>query len=173
MITDGEISIRAVLSEYIWGTDSDTLEDAVGRLLIEKGLSLAVMEDYSGGWLAASISDTLQSPPFFKGGLVVCSNEAKIAFGVNAEVISQYGAVSPEVAQAMAEAVRVLLRADIGISITGIEETEARPMGVVYVGIAYGKSGRVSSREIIRIQGKRRVAANALFELRKSLLSSD
>ncbi len=169
MIAEGEVSIRAVLGEYIWGTDKDTLEAAAGHLLIEKGLSLAVMEDYSGGWLAASITDIPESSTFFKGGLVACSDEAKVAFGVNAAVISQYGAVSPEVVQAMVQAVRAFLRADIGISITGIEETEARPTGIVYIGIADDKSSRVISRT----RGKRRVTTTALFELRKSLISLD
>lgn len=169
MIAEGEVSIRAVLGEYIWGTDKDTLEAAAGHLLIEKGLSLAVMEDYSGGWLAASITDIPESSTFFKGGLVACSDEAKVAFGVNAAVISQYGAVSPEVAQAMVQAVRTFLRADIGISITGIEETEARPTGIVYIGIADDTSSRVISRT----RGKRRVTTTALFELRKSLISLD
>jgi len=169
MIAESEVSIRKVLGEHIWGVDDDTLETAVGRLLAEKGLSLAIMEDHSGGWLTASMTDIPQSPTFFKGGLVAYSNEAREAFGVNAEVISQYGAVSPEVAQAMAEAVKTLLKADIGIGITGIEETEARPTGIVYIGITDGKS----SRAINRPRGKRRVTATALFELRKSLLSPD
>ena len=169
MIVEGEISIRAVLDERIWGTDNDTLETVAGHLLMERGLSLAVMEDYSGGWLTASITDIPESPNFFKGGLVACSDEAKVAFGVNAGVISQYGAVSPEVAKAMTEAVRELLRADIAVSITGIEETEARPTGIVYIGVADGNSCRV----IARTRGKRRVTTTALLELRKSLISVD
>ena len=169
MIAEGEVKVRAVLGEYIWGTDNDTLETAVGRLLVEKRLSLAVIEDYSGGWLTASLTDVPESPTFFKGGLIACSNEAKVAFRVNAEIISQYGAVSPEVAQAMAEAVKTLLRADIGVSITGIEETKASPMGIVYIGIANGKS----SRAISRPRGKRRVTAAALLELRNLLVSLD
>ncbi|MFC1864492.1 competence/damage-inducible protein A [Chloroflexota bacterium] len=169
MITEGEVSIRALLGEYIWGTDADTLETAVGHLLTEKGLSLAIMEDYSGGWLAASIADIPESPQFFKGGLVACSDEAKVAFGVNDEVISQHGSVSPEVAQAMAQAVKALLGADIAVGITGIEETEARPTGIVYISIADGKSSRV----IDRVRGKRRVTNTALFELRKLLLCLD
>ena len=169
MIADGETSIRTVLGEHIWGVDDDTLETAVGHLLVEKGLSLAVMEDYSGGWLAASITDLPESPTFFKGGLVASSNEAKVTFGVSAEVVSQYGAVSPEVAQAMAEAVRVLLRADTGIGITGIEKTQTKPTGIVYLSIADDKSNQVISRP----RGKRRVTTTALFELRKSLIPLD
>ena len=169
MIAEGEVSVRAVLGEYIWGTDNDTLEAVVGHLLIDKGLSLAVMEDYSGGWLTAGITDIPESPAFFQGGLVAYSDEAKVALGVNAEIIPRYGAVSPEVAQAMAEAVRTLLMADIGVGITGIEETETRPTGIVYIGIDNGKG----SRAIGRPRGKRRVTTTVLLELRKSLISLD
>ncbi|MDD5038462.1 MAG: CinA family nicotinamide mononucleotide deamidase-related protein [Dehalococcoidales bacterium] len=167
MMAEGEASIRAALGEHIWGTDNDTLEMTIGRLLIQKGFSLAVMEDYSGGWLAASITDIPESPAFFKGGLVASSSEAKVALGVNAETISRYGAVSQEVARAMAEAARTLLRADIAISTTAIEETKERPAGVVYIGIADDKGIRVVNRP----RGKRRVSTTALFELRKSLIS--
>ena len=169
MIAEGEVSIRAILNKHIWGTDNDTLEAVAGHLLVEKGLSLAVMEDYSGGWLAASLTDISESPTFFKGGLVAYSNEAKVAFGTSAEIISRYGAISPEAAQAMAAAVRSFLGADIGVSITGIEETEARPVGIVYIGIDDGRRERVISRT----RGKRRVTATALFELRKMLTGLD
>ena len=169
VIAEGEVNLRAALGEYIWGTDNDTLETVVGRLLIAKGLSLAAMEDYSGGWLTASLTDVPESPAFLKGGLVAYSNEAKVAFGVDVGIISQYGAVSPEVAQAMAEAVKISLKADIGVGITGIEETQARPAGIVYIGITDGKS----SRAIIRPRGKRRVTATALLELRKLLIPVD
>ena len=169
MLTKGEADIRAVLDEYIWGTDDDTLEAVVGRLLREKGLSLAVMEDYSGGWLTAGITDVPESSAFFNGGLVASSDEAKVALGVDAGVISRYGAVSPEVAQAMAEAVKVLLKADIGLAITAMREIEASPAGIVYVGITDGKG----SRAINRPRGKRPVTTAALFQMRKSLLSLD
>jgi len=93
MIAEGEVRVREIVDEHIWGTDNDTLEAVAGRLLMEKGLSLAVMEDYSGGWLTASITDIPESPAFFKGGLIANFDEAKIAFGVNAGVIAQHGAV--------------------------------------------------------------------------------
>jgi len=156
-----------VLGEYIWGTDDDTLGAVVGRLLVEKGLTLAVMEDFSGGLLIASITDIPASPSFFKGGLVASSDEAKMAFGVNASLISQYGSVSPEVARAMAEEARVFLKADIGISCAAAGETNERPMGITYVGIADGKS----SRAIGRPRRKQHLASAVLFELRKWLLS--
>jgi len=169
MITGGEVDVRAILDEYIWGTDDDTLETVIGRLLIEKGLSLAVIEDYSGGWLTASLTDVPESPSFFKGGLVACSDEAKVAFGVKAEIISQYGAASPEAAQAMAEAVRVLLKADIGVSITGIEETEDNRAGTAHIDMTDDKRSVVISKA----RGKRRATLSTLLELRKLLVSLD
>jgi len=99
--------------------------------------------------------------------LIVSSDEAKIAFGVDAGVISQYGAASPEVAQAMARAVRALLKADIGVSIAGIKGTGAEAAATVYIGIADSQSSRAFSR-----QGRRPLITTALFELRKWLLSS-
>ncbi len=167
IIATGEDNIRAVLREYIWGTDNDTLEVAVAHLLIERGLKLAVMEDYSGGWLTASLNDVPENTAFFQGGLVACSDEAKIALGVDANVISRYGAVSPEVALAMSEAARTLLRADIGIGITGIDETKVQLAGIVYIGIADGRSTTAISRP----RGKRRITTTALVELRNLLVS--
>ncbi len=169
MIAGSEASIRAVLEEYIWGTDNDTPETQVGQWLIKKGLSLAVMEDYSGGWLTASINDSPASPTFFRGGVLAQSEAAKIALGVKAEIISQYGAASPEVAQAMAETARTLFKADVGVSVVGIEET-AGLTSQIYIGIADSKDSRVS-RISSRVGGKRRAATSAMFELRKWLIS--
>ena len=138
ILAEGEAGIRAVLGPYIWGTDNDTTGVVIGRLLVEKGLTLAVMEDFSGGALTSSVTDIPDNLSFFKGGLVATSDEAKIAFGVDARLISQYGSVSPEVARAMAEAARKIFKADIGISITAAVETKERPMGITYIGIADG-----------------------------------
>ena len=169
IIADGEIRVRELLDRYIWGTDDDTLETAAGRLLIENGLSLSVIEDYSGGWLAASITDIPQSPEFFRGGLVACSDQAKVALGVDPALISRYGAVSPEVAQSMAEVARGLLKSDIAISTTGLLENQNEPAGITYIGISYGEN----SRAIRRSRGKRRVTTTALLELRRLLISDN
>jgi nicotinamide-nucleotide amidase len=166
ILAEGEAKIRKVLGDYIWGTDNDTLETAIGRLLVERGLTLAIMEDYSGGWLTASLTDVPESTRFFRGGLIASSDQAKIAFGVKAEAISKHGAVSAEVAKAMAEAVKSRLKANIGIGITGIDEASG-PTGTVFISITDGKGGQVVSRP----RGKRRITSTALFELRKLLLS--
>ncbi len=165
ILAEGEGKIRKVLGDYIWGTDNDTLETAIGRLLVEKGLTLAIMEDYSGGWLTASLTDIPESPRFFKGGLIASTDQAKIAFGVKAETIAKHGAVSAEVARAMAEAAKLRLKASIGIGITGIDET-SRPTGTVFVSITNSRGSQVVSRP----RGKRRITSTALFELRRLLL---
>ncbi len=178
MIVLSEASVRAILGEYIWGADNDTLEAVVGNLLVEKALSLATMESCTGGLLASTITDVSGSSAYFKGGLVTYSNEAKIAYGVAPKLISDYGAVSPEVTQAMAEAVRLHFRADIGVSTTGVAgpiDMEDKPAGMAYVSIDCAKSKRVfgSSYPGNRIQVKRYVTSAVFFELRKILLALD
>ena len=176
IITRGETSLRSILGEYIWGTDNDTLEAVVGHLLVGKNLSLAVMESFTGGLLATTITGVSESSTYFKGGLVAYSDEAKIVYGVDARIISEYGAVSPEVAQSMAEVARLYLGADIGVSIAGIaspEETGTKPVGRVYISINDGKSRRVTRGNYPgdRLRAKRFATTAALFELRKMLIA--
>ncbi|MBI2847618.1 MAG: CinA family nicotinamide mononucleotide deamidase-related protein [Chloroflexi bacterium] len=168
MIAESEAYIRKQLDKYIWGTNDDTLESIVGNLLLERGLSLAAMEDYSGGWLAGGISDIPGCTSFFKGGLVACSDEAKIALGIDAELIHKYGAISAEVAQAMAEVARSSFKAAVGIGITGADGTNTALSGTAYVAIAWGKNSVTTSR----FRGKRRATTAAMIELRKLLLEA-
>ena len=178
MIAPGEARLRSLLGGYIWGTDSDTLEAVVGHMLAEKGLGLAVMESYTGGLLAATITDAPGASTYFKGGLIACSEEAQIAYGVDARVISNYGASSAEVAQAMAGAVRLHLGADIGVGIAGVDEpseVEGRPVSTIYIGIDDGKNKRAITAHYPgdRAWAKRRAVATALFELRKILATAE
>jgi nicotinamide-nucleotide amidase len=175
MIAHGEVRLRSIVGEYIWGTDDDALEAAVGRMLTEKGLSLAVMESYSGGLLAATITGAPGAATYFKGGVVAGSDEALGAFGVDAKVIS--GASRAEVAQAMAGAARLHLGADIGVSVAGVEEpneVEERLVTTVYIGIDDGKDRRAITARYPwdRVWVKRRAVTAALFELRKMLASA-
>ena len=170
-IAMAEVGIRELLTEHIWGADNDTLEEMVGHLAITKNLTLAVIEDYGGGWLAAKITTVPESRSFFKGGLVAVNDEAKISFGVDSGVISRYGATSPEVAKAMAEAVRGQLGADIGIAVGAAVDVavdvEVQPSGVVFIAL----TGSAGSRLINGARNRQRVANTALFELRKLLLA--
>ena len=176
MIAHMEDSVRSILGESIWGTDNDTLEELVGALLTERGLTLATMESCTGGLLSSTITDVPGSSNYFKGGIVSYTNELKVASGVNTELISEYGAVSPQVAEAMAEAARIRLGADIGIGITGVagpEPLEGKQPGTVYISIDDGKSKKTvqSLFPQRRPEVKRRAALHALFELKKTLLS--
>jgi len=177
MIAPGEARLRSILGEYIWGTDSDTLEAVVGHMLAEKGLSLAVMEGYTGGLLAATITDAPGASTYFKGGLIAGSEEAQIAYGVDAGVISDCGASSREAAQAMAGAARLHLGADIGVGIAGVDEPgggEGRPVSTIYIGIDDGKNKRATTARYPgdRAWVKRRAVATALFKLRKILATA-
>jgi nicotinamide-nucleotide amidase len=163
LMRDGEYKIRNVLDSHIWGTDDETLETAVGSLLRARGLSLAVMEDYSGGLLTAGLTDVPENELFFKGGMVAQSDGVKIALGVPADTIARHKGVSAEVAVAMAELARQRFGADIGIGITGIEPAQAN--GVVHFAIVGGSERAV----VARPRGKQRLTTSVLFELRKML----
>ncbi|MGB2856808.1 MAG: competence/damage-inducible protein A, partial [Dehalococcoidia bacterium] len=103
-IAKAEKELHNILGFAIWGYDEDTLEDLVGTMLRERGLSLATMESCTGGLLASTITDVPGSSDYFKGGLVAYSAEMKAAFGVDATLLAQKGTVDPEVAAAMARA---------------------------------------------------------------------
>jgi nicotinamide-nucleotide amidase len=174
LIARREADIRTVLNDYIWGTDSSRLEDIIGMMLTENGLSLATMESDTGGLLANSITNVPESSIYYKGGLIAYSNEAKIAFGINADLISKYGSISKEVAEAMAITARKNFDSDIGISITGVmepTEMESRSPGTVFIGIDDGKKRYTFARNYPgeRLQIKQRAVTSALFELQKIL----
>jgi nicotinamide-nucleotide amidase len=176
MITPLEAELRKMLGEHIWGVDSDTLPVVVGRLLAERKLTLAVMESYTGGLLVATLSECPEVAPHFKGGLVACSDEARVACGVDYRLITESGGESPEMAQAMAEAVRSRLGAAVGIGVTGEDETreaEKRLFGTFHIGIACGESKCVvtSNYPGSRARVRHWAVAATLFELRKALVT--
>ena len=175
LITQREADIRAILNNHIWGVDSDTLEGIVGALLTAKGLSLATMESYTGGFLANSITNVPGSSKYFRGGLIAYADEARTIFGLDSHLISQYGTVSAEAAEAMATAAREKLRSSIGVGLTGIMgpiEIEGKAVGTIFVGLDDGQRRQSFMRNYPgnRLQLKQRAATSALFELRKILL---
>lgn len=132
---------QALLGAYMYGTDSDTLEIVVGRLLSGQGKTLAVAESCSGGLIAHKLTRVPGSSAYFLGGVVAYSNALKERFlGVEAETIRQHGAVSAATARAMAEGVVNATGADLGVSVTGIAGptggSEEKPVGTVYIGLA-------------------------------------
>ena len=103
----------------------------------ERGLTLATAESCTGGLVAARLTSVPGSSDVFVGGIVSYANEVKIGeLGVPAELIEQHGAVSAEVAEAMARGARERLGVDVAVSVTGVAGpdggTEEKPVGLVY-----------------------------------------
>ena len=127
----------------------DPLVRRLHERLSQSALTLAVAESCTGGMLAAAITDQPGSSAYFKGGVVAYSNEVKEGIlGVPAELLARHGAVSAEVARAMAEGARRRLGCDVAVSITGIAGPEAdateKPIGLTHLWLdgAGGGEGR-------------------------------
>jgi len=117
------------------------MEEVVGLRLAVGGFTLAVAESCTGGLIAERLTSVPGSSVYFKEGAVVYSNDAKIrSLGVDAELILEHGAVSAEVAEAMAEGIKGRADTDFGIAVTGIAGpgggTDAKPVGQVFIALA-------------------------------------
>lgn len=137
--------VMSRVEKYIFACDEGVLEDLVGKLLLERGLSIGVAESCSGGLIAARLTDIPGSSAYFRGGVVSYSNEMKNrVLGVANEILARFGAVSRETAEAMAAGVRVITGSDLGLAVTGIAGpaggTAAKPRGLVYIALAAGDS---------------------------------
>jgi nicotinamide-nucleotide amidase len=142
----------------LFSTDGSTVDAQVAALLREAKLTIATAESCTGGLLAGRLTDLAGSSDYVLGGLVVYSNEAKTALaGVPAALIERVGAVSPEVAEALADGARAAVGADVGVGITGIAGpgggTPAKPVGLVCFSVA-GPDGRRITRSA-RLPGSR------------------
>jgi PncC family amidohydrolase len=114
---------------------------AIGRVLVAQGWKLAVAESCTGGLVSHTVTNLSGSSAFFLGGVVAYANEVKERLlGVPKEMLAAHGAVSGEVALAMAQGVRRLLGAEVGLATTGIAGptggTPAKPVGTVYVAVS-------------------------------------
>jgi PncC family amidohydrolase len=146
-------------------------EESIGRLLGERGQTLAVAESLTGGLVASMVTDVPGSSSYFVEGIVAYANESKMErLGVREETLIAHGAVSEEVACEMAEGVRAVLGTDWGISTTGIAgptgATEDKPLGLVYYAVS-GSSGTHVRRSVFpgdRSQVKR-ASAEAVLSL--------
>ncbi len=175
LIDQREADIRGMLENYIWGIDSDTLENVVGSLLVARGLTIATMELYTGGSLANVITNAPDCSSYFKGGVVASTEETMGAFGVAAKLVARHGTASPEVAEAMATSARNMMGASIGFSLVGVkgtEEAQGRTTGVIFIGFDNGRNRQSFQRRSIgnRFQARQRAVISALFELRRVLL---
>lgn len=170
-----EARARDILGTHVFGVDSETPQSVALRLLIARGLTLATMESCTGGLLASLLTDVPGSSAAFVGGIVAYATEVKAREGVDEGTLATYGAVSPEVARAMAAAARDRLAADVGIGITGVagpDEQEGKPVGTVHIVVA--SDGQMSETSQLfrgaRTEIKWRAAITALNLLRLHLL---
>jgi nicotinamide-nucleotide amidase len=135
----GQIEER--LGDAIFAFRGETMEEIVGLRLAVGGFTLAVAESCTGGLISQRLTEVPGSSVYFMEGVVTYSNEAKTrALGVDSELIREHGAVSAEVAEAMAEGVRQRAGTDFGLSVTGIAGpgggSEEKPVGLVYIALS-------------------------------------
>lgn len=153
------------------------LEQEVGDLLRQKGLTLGVVESATGGLISHRITNVPGSSDYYRGSITSYSNEAKIQIiGVKKDTLERYGAVSSQVAEEMAGGGRRVLVVDVCVADTGIAgpsgATPEKPVGLFYLGLS-DKDGTYSRKHVFsgnREQNKRSAAEAALRWLREYLL---
>lgn len=180
LIAPIEAEIKQIAGEDYFGSDEENLAAVVGKLLSASHQTLAVAESCTGGGLGSTLTEIPGSSAYFKGGVIAYANSIKTAFlGVNTTDLTNFGAVSPEVAEQMAKGVKQLCQADWSISITGIAGPEGgtitKPVGLVYIGLAH-PNGKVESFKYLLGEAKPRnlirylSVCNALDRLRRQLI---
>lgn len=168
--------VVSALGDVVYGVDVDSLEAVVGKLLEEKGLTLAVAESCTGGLLSKRLTDIPGCSSYYLGGVCSYSNQVKInVLGVDGTLIARNGAVDPLVAEQMARGVARVIGSDIGVGITGIAGpgggTPEKPVGLVYISVCYGDRAVVHTmrsslgRDRVRVQA----ASTALDMVRRLL----
>ena len=174
LLAEEELVVRALIEEnlgdIIFGVDDETMEDVVAAQLLERSLTLAVAESVTGGLIASRLVGVAGASQWFRGGVVSYASEVKFdLLGVPVGPV-----VSADAAEVMASGVRTLLKADIGLSVTGVagpEEQDGQPPGTVFVGLSLGDTVQHAA---LRLPGDRpRVRAysaiSALDVLRRAL----
>jgi nicotinamide-nucleotide amidase len=152
--------VRSRLGNWLFAEGRETMEEVVGRELTKRRLMLAVAESCTGGLIGHRLTQVAGSSAYMDRGAVCYSNRAKTEMlGVPTELIVRLGAVSKEVAEAMACGIRERANVSVGLSITGIAGpgggTETKPVGLVYIGLDDG-SGQPIAREF-QFHGDRNV----------------
>jgi nicotinamide-nucleotide amidase len=149
--------IRPILGKHIYAEGNITLEEVIGRLLVEKQQTLALAESCTGGYISHRVTRVAGSSAYYYGGAVTYSDEAKIRFlGVRPDTLEEHGAVSRETALEMSAGIKQRTGADVGLSVTGVAGpaggSPAKPVGTVWVSI--DQSGRHEAK-LFRFTGDR------------------
>lgn len=172
-----EAKLRDRLGIHVYGGEEDTLSSIVGALLDERQLTLATAESLSGGSVGAAVTATPGSSRYYLGGIVAYADEAKESLlGVDVETLRRHGAVSAEVAGAMAMGARSRFGADVAVSTTGIAGPDGgsaeKPVGLVFLGLATADGVRTERHMFggVRAEVVARTASYALDLVRRHLL---
>ncbi len=173
-----EKRIRDRIGKYIYSIDDEEIEAVVGKILTEKKLKLAIAESCTGGMIANKFTNISGSSNYIQLAVVTYSNKSKIdLLNVPKDLIDKHGAVSKEVAEAMASGVRSIAGSDIGISTTGIAGptggTKEKPIGLVWIGFSNNEETAAQKFQFGegRIQVKERASQAAIDLLRRKLLN--
>lgn len=174
---DVEAQVRERLGALVVGTDSDTMASVVGRLLRERGQTLATAESCTGGLLGQMITAVSGASDYYLGGVVSYADQAKRdLLGVPQELLEEHGAVSERVGAAMADGCRSRFAADWAVGITGIAGptggTDEKPVGLAWVALS-GPAGTQTHRHVLpgtRGHIRRRAAMAALNHVRLALM---
>ena len=176
LIVPVEEEVRDMFGPLVYGADVASMEAVVLGLLKEKGLTLGTAESCTGGLVAKRMTDLPGSSAVFKGGVVSYTNEVKAGvLGVPQAMLDEFGAVSAQVARAMAQGARRVLGCDLAVSLTGVAgpdpDDRNNPVGLIYVALDTPEGTRV--RELHLINGRARIrtvaATNAFDMVRRYL----
>lgn len=178
MIDEVEKKINERVGHYCYGKDDTSLMNEVVSKLMGKGLTITSAESLTGGMFQEHLTSISGASQVFKGGIISYSDEAKMnILHVKEETLAEYGAVSEACAIEMARQVRKLMKADIGISFTGVAgpgELEGHPAGTVFIGLSSEEFGSKAfklelrgSREQVRV----RTVKNGCSLLLRNLLN--
>lgn len=153
--------LLTIIPEAVYGFDNDNMGIVLGRMLMAEGRTMATAESCTGGSIAQFITSNPGSSAYFKGGVVAYSNEIKSnLLGVPSELIKTVGAVSQEVAEAMALGAQKVLGVDYTVATTGIAGpdggTDEKPVGTVWIAVA-GPAGVSSKKYIFKHNRERNI----------------
>lgn len=175
-----EKALLQEVKDYHFGYDEESIEEVIGRRLLEKKLTIATAESCTGGNIAHLLTSVPGSSAYYMGSLVTYSYESKIRLlDIPQELLNKHGAVSEEVVKLMVENVRNKIGTDCAIATSGIAGpgggTAEKPVGTVWIGIAI--PGKIFAKKVLlgdnRLRTIQVASETALNMLRKALIQSD
>ncbi|MDR3626236.1 MAG: competence/damage-inducible protein A [Ignavibacteriaceae bacterium] len=176
-ISEIEQKIRGKVGRFIYSKQDEPLENVIARMLLERGITIAVAESCTGGLISNLLTNISGSSKYYERGVISYSNASKVEIlKVSEDTISQNGAVSLEVARQMAEGIKSISGTDLGLAITGIMGptggSSEKPVGLAYVGLCDDKVCTAKKFQFgdDRSLNKQRAAQAALEMIRRYLL---